>query len=202
MAKRIAILSSAILASLLLALIYFAYFNTRTHDCTTNRIAGGEDLIGGPFELVNHFGETVTEQDVINGPTLIYFGFTYCPDFCPLDLSRNTEAVALAKEQGVDVTPVFISIDPARDTVPAVADYVSLYGENLLGLTGTQEQVDVAAKAYRTYYRKNGDGDEDYLMDHSTHSYLMDTDGFKTFIRTDMPAETLADQLVCFGNHS
>ena len=142
----------------------------------------------------------MTEQDVITGPTLIYFGYTYCPDFCPLDISRNLAAIDLAAEQGVDVKPVFITIDPARDTVDVMADYAAAYDPRLLGLTGTAEQVDVASKAYRTFYRKNGDDDQDYLMDHSTHSYLMDKDGFKTFMRTNMSPTDVADQLVCFAN--
>ena len=201
MAKRFAMISSAAMAVLLAVLIYFAYFRTDAHQCTDARVAGGADLIGGSFELTAHTGEVVTEQDVITGPTLIYFGFTFCPDFCPLDISRNLAAVDIAASRGVSVKPVFISIDPARDTVDVVADYVAAYDPRLLGLTGTAEQVDVASKAYRTFYRKNGEGDEDYLMDHSTHSYLMDKDGFKTFMRTDMSPEDVAEQLVCFANN-
>ncbi|MEM7240586.1 MAG: SCO family protein [Pseudomonadota bacterium] len=199
MAKSFAIVSSGALALVLAVLIYFAYFRTEDHQCTDARIAGGADLIGGPFELLSHEGNLVTERDVITGPTLIYFGFTFCPDFCPLDISRNLAAIDLAEEQGVTVKPVFISIDPARDTVEVIADYVAAYDPRLLGLTGSLEQVDAASKAYRTFYRKNGEGDEDYLMNHSTHSYLMDQDGFKTFMRTDMSAETVAEQLVCFA---
>ena len=200
MAKRFAIISSIAMSGLLAVLVYFAFFNSEPHQCTNSRVAG-EDLIGGPFELVNQLGETVTEQDVITLPTLIYFGFTYCPDFCPLDLTRNLTAVDLAAEMGVEVTPVFISIDPARDTPDVVADYVAAYDPRLIGLTGTAEQIAVASKAYRTFYRKNGEGDQDYLMDHSTHSYLMDPSGFKAFFRTDMPPETVAEQIVCFAQN-
>ena len=117
MAKRFAMISSGAMVLVLGVLVYFAYFRTEEHQCTDARVAGGTDLIGGAFELVSHEGQTLTEQDVITGPTLIYFGYTYCPDFCPLDISRNLAAIDLAAEQGVNVKPVFITIDPARDTV-------------------------------------------------------------------------------------
>merc|ERR1712065_100581 len=87
--------------------------------CTGSQVAGD---IGGPFELVNSRGETVTDKDVITGPTLVYFGYTFCPDVCPLDMSRTADAVDLLEEQGETVTPVFISIDPKRDTPEVVGD--------------------------------------------------------------------------------
>ena len=199
MDKKFAIVSSVAMTALFGVLIYFAYFNSSQSACANTRVAG-EDLIGGPFELTKHTGETVTEQDVIQGLTLVYFGFTFCPDFCPLDLSRNLTAIDIAQTRDVDVTPVFISIDPARDTVDVVSDYVSAYDSRLVGLTGTAEQVDAIAKAYRVFYRKNGEGDQDYLVDHSTHSYLMDENGFLNFFRTDTSPESVADALVCFAN--
>ena len=84
--------------------------------CRTTQVAGGTDSIGGPFELVSETGETVTDADIITAPTLIYFGYTFCPDVCPLDNARNAIAVEILEEQGRMVTPVFISIDPERDT--------------------------------------------------------------------------------------
>ncbi len=201
MDKKLAILSSISMSVLLAVLVYFAYFRTEQNSCTDTRVAS-EDLIGGPFELLDHTGALRSEADVIDGLTLLYFGFTYCPDFCPLDLARNLAAVDLASIDGVDVTPVFISIDPARDTPDVVADYVKAYDSRLIGLTGNAEQVATAAKAYRVFYRKNGDADQDYLVDHSTHSYLMDETGFRTFFRTDATPERVAETITCLASQT
>ncbi|MEL7127107.1 MAG: SCO family protein, partial [Pseudomonadota bacterium] len=91
--------------------------------CGATQIAGDGNQIGGPFELVNAEGETVTDSDVITEPSILYFGYTFCPDVCPLDTARNAEAVDVLAEQGLSVTPVFISIDPERDTPEIVGDF-------------------------------------------------------------------------------
>ena len=165
--------------------------------CRASQTAGG--AIGGPFELVDDTGATVTDKDVITGPTLIYFGYTFCPDVCPLDVMRNAQAVTILEEEGIDVTPVFISIDPERDTVEAVRDYTDNFHDRMIGLTGTPEQVRAASQAYRTYYAKQDAEDEFYLMDHSTMSYLMFPEhGFQEFYRRDVTPEKMAESLACF----
>ena len=167
--------------------------------CRTTAIAGGAGSIGGPFELVSETGATVTDFDVITKPSLIYFGYTYCPDVCPLDSARNADAVAILQERGYDVQPVFITIDPARDTPEVLADYTSYLHEDMIGLTGSEEQIKAASQAYRTYYRKQDGDPEYYLMDHSTFSYLtLPEHGFVEFFRREVSAEQLADQMACF----
>ena len=101
---------------------------------------GGAD-IGGPFELVDETGQTVTEKDVITGPTLVYFGYTFCPDICPTDNMRNAMAVEILDERGLDVKPVFISIDPERDTPERLTDFTDAFHDRMVGLTGTPAQV-------------------------------------------------------------
>ncbi len=98
-------------------------------------------------------GETVTDADVLTGPSLIYFGYTFCPDVCPLDTARNAEAIDILEERGQMVTPVFISIDPERDTPEVVGDFAVNLHERMIGLTGSPEQVAAASKAYKTYYK-------------------------------------------------
>ena len=196
MQKPIAIAAAAVLVSGLSAAAYVT-LTAGPEQCSGSTIAGGKAAIGGPFELVKHTGETVTDTDVITGPTLIYFGFTYCPDVCQLDTARNAEAIDLLADMGHDVKPVFISIDPARDTPPVLADFVEVLHPKMVGLTGTEEQVKAASKAYKTYYRKNGEG-EDYQMDHLTFSYLMGPDGLWEFFRRDVPAEEMAETVSCF----
>ncbi|MGV6803198.1 MAG: SCO family protein [Ruegeria sp.] len=171
--------------------------------CRSSQIAGGTAAIGGPFELINAKGETVTDKDVITEPSLIYFGYTFCPDVCPLDTARNAEAVDLLAERGYSVTPIFISIDPDRDTPEAVGDFAYNLHEKMIGLTGTPEQVKAASKAYKTYYKAQDKSDEYYLVDHSTFTYLVTPqDGFLEFFKRDDTAEQMAETVACFVDQS
>ncbi len=200
---------TALLASAAaVALVGGAWFATRGGDgggdrfaqCRSSQIAGGADTIGGPFELLNAKGETVTDMDVITEPSIVYFGYTFCPDVCPMDTARNAEAVDVLAERGHSVTPVFISIDPKRDTPEAVGDFAFNLHEKMIGLTGSPDQVKAASKAYKTYYKAHDTGeDEYYLVDHSTFSYLvLPEDGFVEFFRRDETPEQMADKVGCF----
>lgn len=165
--------------------------------CRGGRVAGGD--IGGPFTLVNGRGETVTDAEVITEPSVLYFGFATCPDVCPLDLARNAQAVELLAEQGIEATPVFISIDPERDTPEVMAEYAGLFHPDMVGLTGTPEQVADAARAYRVYYARQGADAETYMMDHSSFSYLVLPEvGFVDFVNRDDPPEAVAERMACF----
>ncbi|MEM8631495.1 MAG: SCO family protein [Pseudomonadota bacterium] len=164
--------------------------------CREGEVAGE---IGGPFTLVNSEGQTVTDQDVITKPTLVYFGYTFCPDVCPLDAARNALAVDILEEEGHEVTPVFISVDPNRDTPEIVGDFAANLHERMIGLTGSEEQVKAASEAYRTYYKLHDTSDEFYLVDHSTFTYLvMPETGFVEFFRRDATAEDMAERTACF----
>ncbi|MDA9135462.1 SCO family protein [Ascidiaceihabitans sp.] len=166
--------------------------------CRASAVAGGT-AIGGPFELVNAKGETVTDKDVINEPTMVYFGYTFCPDVCPLDVSRNAEATDFLAEGGQSMTPLFISIDPNRDTPEVVGDFAFNMHEKMIGLTGSPEQVKAASQAYRTYYKAHPADDEYYLVDHSTFSYLvLPEHGFVEFFRREIGAEDMAKTVGCF----
>jgi len=165
--------------------------------CRTSQTGGG--AIGGPFELVDETGTTVRDTDVITGPTLIYFGYTFCPDVCPLDSMRNAQAIEILDEQGVEVTPVFITIDPERDTVDVVRDFTDNFHERMIGLTGSPDQIRAASQAYKTYYARQEGDDEYYLMDHTTMSYLVFPEiGFQEFYRRDVTPEQMAESLSCF----
>ncbi len=173
--------------------------NDKFAQCRSGSIAGGTAAIGGPFELLNDKGETVTDTDVITEPTLVYFGYTFCPDVCPFDMSRNAEAVDILAERGQSVTPLFISIDPDRDTPEVVADYAFNLGGKTIALTGSPEQVKAASQAYKTYYKAHDKSDEYYLVDHSTFTYLVTPeDGFLEFFKRDDTAEQMADKVGCF----
>ena len=194
--------TTAVAATLALLGGLFAYVQINRSDdafaeCRQGQIAGGD--IGGPFTLVNTAGQAVTDAEVLTKPALVYFGYTFCPDVCPFDMARNVEAVDLLAAQGVEVTPVFISIDPERDTPEALADYAANMHPALVALTGSAEQVKAASQAYKTYYRKQPSDDEYYLMDHSTFTYLMlPGTGFVDFFRREVTSEQIAESVSCF----
>ena len=169
----------------------------RFEDCIEGSVAGGN--IGGPFELMDHRGQMVTDAQVLDQPALVYFGYTFCPDVCPMDVARNVVVVEILADAGLTVKPVFITIDPARDTVDYLADFVANNHPEMVGLTGTAEQIAKAARAYKVYYQKQPSEDEDYyLMDHSSFSYFMVPDvGFVDFLRSDLPPEVVVDRLAC-----
>ncbi len=170
--------------------------------CRASNVAGGAGLIGGPFTLVSETGETVIENEVIDQPALIYFGYTFCPDVCPLDNARNAEAVEILESRGSIVKPVFITVDPKRDTPEVMAEFTDYLHPRMLGLTGSEEQVRAASKAYRVFYQahKPAEGEEDfYLVDHSTMTYLsLPGHGFVEFFRRDATAEQMAERVQCF----
>ena len=171
--------------------------------CRQGAIAGGPGAIGGPFTLVNGQGETVTDAQVITQPSLLYFGYTFCPDVCPLDVARNVEAVDILEEMGHEITPVFISIDPGRDTPEVVANFAENHHPRMIGLTGSEEQVKAASQAYRTYYRAHEKKDDFYLVDHSTFSYLvLPEKGFVEFFRREASPDDMANQIACFLENS
>eukprot|EP00128_Syssomonas_multiformis_P006828 Colp12_sorted_trinity150504_noHs@2144 len=162
----------------------------------------GVARIGGPFELVNQDGKTVTDKDFHGKWLLIYFGFTHCPDICPDELDKITEALEKIDKhknfQGA-VQPIFISIDPRRDTPAAVKEYVKQFHPRLIGLTGTKEQVMKVCKAYRVYASipEVDPNDEDYLVDHSIIQYFVGPDGkFVEFYAQNKTADEMANSIM------
>jgi len=138
--------------------------------------------IGGPFELVDSRGKTVRWSDFDGKYRMIYFGYAYCPDVCPLDVQRMMQGYNRFKEAqpelAAQVQPLFVTIDPVRDTPAVVGEFTSAFSDDLIGLTGTPEQIDKAARAFAVYYSKGEDGGGGgYLMDHSRAAYLMGRKG-------------------------
>jgi protein SCO1/2 len=155
----------------------------------------GQPSLGGPFSLVDQDGRTVTDADLEGKPTLIYFGYTFCPDVCPTTLLlMETAAEKLGPDGPKKVNLVFITIDPDRDTPKLMKGYVGNFGPTIEGLTGTPEQIAAVAKAYRVYYQKvPGKDGAPYLMDHSSIIYLLDRRGrFVTHFTDQSKAETIA----------
>ena len=199
MTKLYSMAAAAVLAVMLFGTFAFIQFSGSSHaanSCEASQVAGA--TIGGPFELLNSENKTVTDTDVIDRPSLVYFGYTFCPDVCPFDVARNAQAVDILKEQGHDVRPVFISIDPERDTPDVLADFQFNMHSDLVGLTGSPDQIKSAADAYRVYYARAPGDDEFYLVDHTTFTYLMMPGSeVATFFRREDTAETIADVTAC-----
>jgi protein SCO1/2 len=158
------------------------YFGDLPLSRSLEQVASGKPAIGGPFELVDQEGQTRRAEDFHGRYMLIYFGYTYCPDICPTTVAQMTQALDLLSEKdprrAERVVPVFITVDPERDTVEALADYAPLFHPELVALTGTAEQVAAAASAYRVFYQRvESDEASDYLMDHSSFIFVMDPEG-------------------------
>jgi len=136
--------------------------------------------IGGAFTLVDHDGRTVTDADYRGRYTLIFFGYTYCPDVCPTTMQNISDAMDLLGASADQVQPLFVSVDPERDTAEVLKSFVGNFHPRMIGLTGSAEQLAAVAKAYKVYFQKvqeEGAADDEYLMNHSSIVYLMDPDG-------------------------
>src|SRR5438045_8489073 len=133
--------------------------------------------IGGPFQLTDQAGQAVTEKNLAGRPTLIFFGFTHCPDVCPTSLFEISEVLRALGQDADKVNAYFVSVDPERDTRAAMKDYLSSFDPHLKGLTGDPESVARVLTAYRVYAKKVPLKDGDYTMDHTALIYLMDRDG-------------------------
>nr|TFG54511.1 MAG: SCO family protein [Hyphomicrobiales bacterium] len=144
-------------------------------------VTTGEAEIGGPFSLIDQNGIRRSDQDFRGRYMLVFFGFTYCPDICPTTLAVLSAALNDIGPLAEDIVPIFISVDPERDTPGNLKPYLAAFGSQFVGLTGTREETDNAVGVYRAYYRiVGGEGDDrgdDYLVDHTSIIYLMDREG-------------------------
>ncbi|QFT64860.1 SCO family protein [Roseivivax sp. THAF30] len=167
-------------------------------ECRSGAVAGD---IGGPFELVGADGETVTQDSLVTEPTLLYFGYTFCPDVCPFDTVRNAAVIDILEEEGIEAQTAFVSVDPERDTPDVVGEFAEAIHPEMVGLTGSTEQVKAAADVFRVFYRVPQDPeDEYYLVDHTTFTYLlMPGEGFVDYYRRELPAEEIAAGVGCFA---
>ena len=154
--------------------------------------------VGGPFTLQNGNGKTVTDRDFRGKYMLVYFGYTFCPDVCPTTLNAVADAMDKLGPAAGRIRPLFISVDPKRDTPAVVKQYAAAFGPEFVGLTGTPEEVAAAAKEYRVYYADHptGSGPNDYSVDHSSVLYLMGPDGrFVGVVRADQSGDQIAASL-------
>lgn len=164
----------------------------------TPAMQSAKALIGGKFALTNQDGKRVTDTDFRGKWMLVSFGYTSCPDVCPAELQAMANAMDQLGAKSEAVTPVFVTIDPERDTVAAVSDYVKNFHARFVGLTGTSDEIKQAARAYRVYYAKAEAKNSamGYLMDHSAFIYLMNPDGeYVTHFAYGTPPEKIASTI-------
>jgi protein SCO1 len=160
-------------------------------------VSTGTAAIGGPFALAATDGTTVTDATYRGKWMLIYFGYTFCPDACPTVLTNMSIALKTLRNEADRVQPLFITVDPRRDTRQVLGEYLKSFDPRIIGLTGSEEQTATAKKAYRVYVESGkGEGEGNYLVDHSSNVYLMDPLGsFAGVIGGTTPGEEMAGRL-------
>ena len=162
----------------------------------------GTATIGGPFTLVDHFNKTVTDADFRGRYMLMFFGYTYCPDVCPTTLTDISDALGLLGKDAADIAPIFITVDPERDKPEHMKEYVKHFHPKIIGMSGSVEQVKKVAGVYRVFFQKareKGAEPDDYLMNHSSITYLMGKDGkFLTHFSHGTSAKDLAAKIKSF----
>lgn len=202
MDKRQSLIWMAVLIVLaLFGLLIAGLISEKAQDAPAPVVSTGTPQVGGPFTLVDEKGATVTDADFRGKYMLIYFGFTFCPDVCPTELQVMTGALAALGADADKVVPLFITVDPARDTVDVMAKYVPQFSPRLKGLTGSDAQIAAIAKEFHVFYEKAHDDSSsaDYSMDHSSIVYLMGPDGkFLTFFPPGTTPDAMAAKIKGF----
>ncbi len=197
--RKVLIFAIAALAAVLLA--FALVKGVRLFTGTTSApggavVATAGAAIGGPLTLTDSGGKRVTDADFRGRYVLIYFGYTFCPDVCPTELQAMGRALDLLGPAGEKIVPVFISVDPARDTPETLGKYVRAFHPRMIGLSGSDDDIARAAKAFRVYYRlgrPSAPGAKDYLVDHTSFIYLMGPDGkLAVLLRGGAGAEAIA----------
>ncbi|EGC28631.1 hypothetical protein DICPUDRAFT_159915 [Dictyostelium purpureum] len=178
--------------------LYYDHLMTKKRQRQNEIKTYGTSSVGGPFVLIDENGKPFTDLDLRGKYGLLYFGFTFCPDVCPAELSKMSRVVKNLENNGLgdSIVPVFITIDPWRDTVEQVKQYIEEFHPKFKGLTGTPEQITKLAKAYRVFMSKSGKGD-DYLVDHTIIVYLVGPNGkFIEFYNVNQDSDQVTNKII------
>ncbi len=166
--------------------------------CKLNTTASTFEDFKGDFSLVNEDGLTVSSDHLLDQPSLLYFGYTFCPDICPFDLMRNAQAVELLALEDITIKPLFISVDPSRDSPSVLKNFTSFHHPNMIGLTGSTKQLDRVKNIYKVYSEIPKDMTADYIVNHSTFSYfILPKLGVQTYFTRSQKPKELASKMKC-----
>lgn len=196
MSRRTILIAGLVVGLLMLCGTWLTVALTTHRNVTQAADTSPNATIGGPFTLVDTRGKTVTDQTYRGKWMLIYFGYTFCPDACPTALNNISAALEKLGPEAEKIEPLFITVDPKRDTLQVMSNYLKSFDSRIVGLTGSKTQTDAAAHAYRVYVSAQQTDGDDYLVDHSAYIYVMDSRGkFVSVIPGDMAGDKMADQL-------
>lgn len=201
--KRALVLGT-VAAGLVLLTGWMWISNGRAQDqfsqCRQSVVAGGMESFGTTFTLTNQDNVQMTDKEVFAEPSLLYFGYTFCPDVCPLDTSRNAEVAEILREQGKTINTVMISIDPRRDTPEVLKSFTEAIDPEMIALTGTSEEIDTVSRAWKNFYQIHDQEDSEYyLVDHMTNTFLMmPGKGTVEFFNRNLTTDEMVTRVGCF----
>ena len=191
-----------IIITLFLSIFVVKYFDHRNKiefaSCNLNTSIEKFEKFNDGFNLIHEDGFKISRKKLINQPSLLYFGYTFCPDICPFDLMRNSEVVDLLLKQDIKIKPLFVTLDPKRDTLETLKEYTDFHHKDMIGLTGSNEQIDTVKKIFMIYSQMPNDPLGDYIINHSTFSYFILPDmGLITYFTRKDKVEKISNTIKC-----
>ena len=191
-----------IIITLFLSIFFVKYFDHKNKiefaSCNVNTSIEKFDKFNDGFNLIHEDGYKISRKKLINQPSLIYFGYTFCPDICPFDLMRNSQVVDLLTDEDIKIKPLFVTLDPKRDTLEILKEYTDFHHKDMIGLTGSNEQIDTIKKIFMIYSQMPNDTSGDYIINHSTFSYFILPDmGLITYFTRKDNVEKISNTIKC-----
>ena len=200
-------LRSFFLVTLIIIIFLLSIFIVKYYDyrqslnlakCNVNSSLDSFASFNKEFNLIHEDGFSITKSQLINKPSLIYFGYTYCPDICPFDLMRNSQAIELLEIEKIKIKPLFVTLDPNRDTLSVLKEYTDFHHKDMIGLTGSPKEIDNIKKIFKIYSDLPSDLTGDYIINHSTFTYfIIPKIGLVTYFTRKDKAENIAKTIKC-----
>ena len=183
-----------------MSVIFVKYFNNNKKfefaSCGINTSVKSFKSFNKDFNLIHEDGFLISRKQLIDQPSLIYFGYTYCPDICPFDLMRNAQVVELLKNENIKIKPIFITLDPNRDNLEILKEYTDFHHKDMIGLTGSEKEIDRIKKIFMIYSQMPNDTSGDYVINHSTFSYFILPDvGLVTYFTRKDKVEKMSNTI-------
>ena len=191
-----------ILISLFLSIFFVKYFDHKNEiefaSCNINSSLEKFEKFNYDFNLIHEDGFKVSRKKLINQPSLLYFGYTFCPDICPFDLMRNSQVVDLLLDEDIKIKPLFVTLDPKRDTLETLKEYTDFHHKDMIGLTGSNNEIDRIKKIFMIYSQFPNDPSGDYIINHSTFSYFILPDvGLVTYFTRKDKVDEISNKIKC-----